>query len=144
MPVHRHAHWLLRAPLVAVFVYHGSTKLQDLDGMAGMLGFSKAVILLTALLEIGGSVLLVVGGLGPDIATRLGAAAYLPVMIGAIAKFHWPQWSFVASKAHPMGGMEFQVTVAMLAVYFLAVGNTTAGRRGVVRDGERAAERVAG
>lgn len=36
---------------------------------------------------------------------------------------HRGQWSFVASESHPMGGMEFQVVLTLIALYFVAKGN---------------------
>jgi putative oxidoreductase len=57
-----------------------------------------------------------------DLVTRLAGWAAAPVMLGAIAMVHWPQWSFVATEAKPMGGMEFQVTLLFLAIYFIATG----------------------
>ena len=44
-------------------------------------------------------------------------------MLGAIAMVHWPRWSFVASDTHPMGGMEFQVTLVLVSLYLLIKGN---------------------
>ena len=38
---------------------------------------------------------------------------------------HWGQWHFAASETHPMGGMEFQFTLLMIALYFVIVGNGT-------------------
>ncbi len=35
----------------------------------------------------------------------------------------WPQWSFVPSESHPMGGMEFQVLLLLTSLYFLVKGN---------------------
>jgi putative oxidoreductase len=47
----------------------------------------------------------------------------VPVMIGAIVMVHWGQWSFVATETHPRGGMEFQMVLLLLALWFAAVGN---------------------
>ena len=44
-------------------------------------------------------------------------------MIGAILKFHWGRWAFNPTDAHPMGGLEFQVTLLLLALYFVFAGN---------------------
>jgi putative oxidoreductase len=55
--------------------------------------------------------------------TRLGALMMLIVIIGAIVMVHWGRWSFVPSESHPMGGMEFQVTLALILLYFLIKGN---------------------
>jgi putative oxidoreductase len=44
-------------------------------------------------------------------------------MLGAIAMVHWPRWSFVPSETHPMGGMEFQVVLMLLGLFFALRGN---------------------
>jgi len=31
---------------------------------------------------------------------------------------HWEQSSFVSTETHPMGGMEFQVLLLLMALYF--------------------------
>ncbi|HBG95692.1 MAG TPA: hypothetical protein DDY14_10325, partial [Chromatiaceae bacterium] len=58
-----------------------------------------------------------------DWITRLAALATVPVLIGAIVMVHWGQWSFVATESQPMGGMEFQVTLLLTALYFVIRGN---------------------
>ena len=67
------------------------------------------------------------GGFGAgrlsDLATRLGAALNIPVMIGAIVMVHWGRWNFVPSETHPMGGMQFQVVLALVMAYLLIIGN---------------------
>ena len=122
-----HAHWLLRAALASVFIYHGVLKLMNLEGFASMLPISYTQTLLVALAEAGGGLLLLLGGFRndrlSDLATRIGAALNIPVMIGAIAIVHWGRWNFVPSESHPMGGMEFQVVLALLMVYFVLTGN---------------------
>ena len=82
------------------------------------------VLLLVALAETAGGILILVGGFLSDIVTRVGALLIVPVMLGAIAMVHWPQWSFAPSETHPMGGMEFQVTLTLLALYFVIKGNS--------------------
>ena len=57
--------------------------------------------------------------------TRLGAAMIIPVMLGAIVMVHWGQWNFLPSQTHPIGGMEFQVVLLLVSLYFVAKGNTT-------------------
>ena len=116
-------HWLLRIALASVFLYHGITKFPAAAGLVQMLGMPVFLVYLLALMETLGGLLILVGGLGSDLATRLGGLLLAPVMIGAIAKVHWGQWSFVASPSHPMGGMEFQFVLLSLAVYFLLRGN---------------------
>lgn len=118
-----HAHWLLRIALASVFLFHGLTKFPQLQGMAEMMGMPVFMIALVALAETAGGALILVGGFGPDWATRLGGLLMAPVMIGAIAMVHWGQWSFAPSETHPMGGMEFQFTMLMIALYFVIVGN---------------------
>jgi putative oxidoreductase len=118
-----HAHWLLRAGFASVFLFHGVGKFADLDGFAGMMGLPVFIAILVGLAEVGGGLALIAGGfLRSDMLTRLGALATIPVLIGAIALVHWGQWSFVASETHPMGGMEFQVVLLMIALFFLIAG----------------------
>nr|WP_290666141.1 hypothetical protein [Ardenticatena sp.] len=68
--------------------------------------------------------MLVGGFLSNDIVTRVGGLLLIPPMVGAIAKVHWGQWSFVPSETHPMGGMEFQTTLLLLAIFFVLTGNS--------------------
>lgn len=127
--VSHHAHWVLRAALASVFVYHGFDKFMG-DGIAG---FAQAMDLpwilglLVALGEIGGGLLILVGAvLGPVLgpwATRLGALAMIGIMLGAIFMVHWGQWHFMATSTHPLGGMQFQVTLLLVAVYLFIKGN---------------------
>ncbi|MEN8131959.1 MAG: DoxX family protein [Pseudomonadota bacterium] len=122
-----HAHWLLRAALATVFVYHGTLKLSNLDGFAQMLPISYAETVLVALAEFVGGLLILIGGFGrqrlSDLATRIGAAMQIPVMLGAIALVHWGRWNFVPTEEFPMGGMQFQVTLALVALYLVITGN---------------------
>jgi putative oxidoreductase len=118
-----HAHWLLRAGFASVFLFHGVGKFADLGGFAGMMGLPVFIAVLVALAEVGGGLALIAGGfLRSAVLTRLGALAAIPVLIGAIVLVHWGQWSFVASETHPMGGMEFQVVLLMIALFFLITG----------------------
>ena len=124
-----HAHWLLRAGLASVFLFHGVQKflVMGIDGFAGMMGMPWIVAAAVALAEVlaGAGILAGSAVRGPlgDLATRLSGLAIAPVMIGAIAMVHWGQWSFVASETHPMGGMEFQVVLLLLGLYFVVRGN---------------------
>lgn len=56
------AHWLLRIGLVSVFLYHGLLKFSNLQGFADMLPISYFEVVLVALAEVGGSLLLLLGG----------------------------------------------------------------------------------
>ena len=118
-----HAHWLLRVALASVFLFHGIGKFMDLAGTAQMMG-GMPMAVLAAVMETGGGVLILAGGFGNDLLTRLGGLLIAPVMVGAIAMVHWGQWSFAPSDTHPMGGMEFQVTLLLIALYFVLVGNS--------------------
>lgn len=122
------AHWLLRMALASVFVYHGVLKLQNLEGFAQMLPISYAEVVLVAFAETGGGLLVLAGGFRDnrvsDLATRIGAALNIPVMIGAITIVHWGQWNFVPSETHPMGGFEFQAVLLLLMLYLVVTGNT--------------------
>lgn len=89
-----------------------------------MMGLPVAVALLVALAEVGGGLAVLIGpALRRDWLTRVGGLVTVPVMIGAIAMVHWGQWSFVASDTHPMGGMEFQVVLLALGLWFALTGN---------------------
>ena len=121
------AHWLLRFALASVFIYHGVLKFLNLEGFAQMLPISYLQVVLVAAAETAGGLLILIGGLGTsnlfNLATRVGAALNIPVMIGAIAMIHWGRWNFVPSETHPMGGMEFQAVLLLIMLYFVIVGN---------------------
>ncbi|MEA3413018.1 MAG: DoxX family protein [Pseudomonadota bacterium] len=125
------AHWFLRAGIVSVFLYHGILKLMNLQGFADMLPISYAEVLLVALAEVGGSLLIILGGFGndrvSDALTRVGAFLNLPVMIGAVAMVHWGRWNFLPSESHPAGGMEFQVVLGLIMLYIVFTGNKGIG-----------------
>lgn len=120
------AHWLLRISVVSVFLYHGILKFSNLQGFATMLPISFTEVVFVALANVG-SALIILGGFRndtlSDLATRIGAAFNIPVMIGAIGLVHWGRWNFVPTDTHPMGGMEFQVTLALLMLYLVITGN---------------------
>jgi len=84
---------------------------------------SMVMAVLAAVLETGGGALVLIGGAGNDLLTRLGGLFITPVMLGAIFMVHRGQWRFAATETHPMGGMEFQFTLLMIALYFVFVGN---------------------
>jgi len=124
----RHAHWALRIAILSVFLYHGLDKLGNLAGFAEMAEMPIVMALMVALAETTGSILVFIGGFLKDWVTRLGAAVIIPVMLGAIFMVHWGQWHFMATETHPMGGMQFQVTLTLVLVYLLIVGNGVPGR----------------
>ena len=122
-----HAHWLLRIAIASVFLFHGLLKFANLDGFAAMLPISYTEVVLVALAETGGALLLILGGFGAgrffDITTRIGALLNVPVMVGAIAIVHWGQWNFLPSQTHPVGGIEFQVVLMLIMFYLAVTGN---------------------
>ena len=106
-------------------LYHGPGKLLD-QSMAAMMGLPAWVWMLVGLAEVAGGLGFVVGGIlkgdNADKVTRLSGLALIPVMLGAIFMVHWPQWSFMATESHPMGGMEFQVLILAVAIYAAFTG----------------------
>ena len=128
----KNAHWLLRIALASVFVYHGLLKLSNLEGFAQMLPISYTQVVLVALAEAGGGLLVLFGGFGTtklfDLATRIGAALNIPVMLGAISIIHWGRWNFLPSETHPMGGFQFQAVLLLVMLYLVIVGNRDAVR----------------
>ncbi|MCW8876547.1 MAG: DoxX family protein [Kangiellaceae bacterium] len=119
----RNAHWLLRIALASVFIFHGAGKLIVLQQSAQMLGLSAEVTLLVGLVEVLAAFALLIGPFTNSTITRLGALAIIPIMIGAIAMVHWGRWSFTPAEGYPMGGMEFQVVLTLIATYLLIRGN---------------------
>ena len=123
------AHWFLRIALASVFIYHGMMKFLNLEGTVQMLPISYLEVVLVAAAETGGGLLVLLGAFGngglSDLATRIGAALNLPVMIGAISIVHWGRWNFVPSDTHPMGGFEFQAVLILIMLYFVFAGNRT-------------------
>lgn len=124
------AHWLLRLPFAAIFLSHGIGKLM-MPEMAEMMRLPVALFLTVGTAEVLAGLGAVLGGIPSfpkrDLVTRLAGAAAAPVMLGAIAMVHWPRWSFVATEAKPLGGMEFQVAMLALAAYFMIVGTSRDG-----------------
>ena len=121
------AHFLLRIALASVFIYHGMLKFLNLEGFAQMLPISYLAVVLVAAAETGGGLLVLLGGFRNDaisnLATRIGAALNIPVMIGAIALVHWGQWNFLPSETHPMGGTQFQTVLILIMLYLVITGN---------------------
>lgn len=126
------AHWFLRLPFAGVFLYHGMGKLM-MPEMAASMQMPLALFLTIGAAEALAGIGAIVGGIPAapknDLVTRLSGLAAAPVMLGAIAMVHAPQWSFMPTEAKPMGGMEFQVTLLGIAVYFLLVGAPATTKR---------------
>lgn len=125
--INSNAHWLLRIALASVFLYHGVLKLMNLEGFAQMLPISYSEVVLVALAETVGGLFVLLGGLNSgrlfDLATRIGAALNIPVIIGAISIVHWGRWNFVPSDTHPMGGFEFQAVLLLVLLFLVITGN---------------------
>ncbi len=123
----KNAHWLMRIALSSVFVYHGLLKFANLEGFAQMLPISYLEVVLVAAAETGGGLLVLLGGFRndaiSDLATRIGAALNIPVMIGAITLVHWGRWNFLPSETHPIGGIEFQSVLILIMLYLVFTGN---------------------
>lgn len=120
------AHWLLRLALASVFLFHGLGKVADLGGFAQMTQLPVAVAALVTFAEVAGGIGILAGAFTSSLITRLSALAMIPVLVGAIVMVHGPRWSFVPAEGYPMGGMEFQVVLTLMALYFLIVGNQDA------------------
>ena len=84
------AHWFLRVALASVFVYHGVLKFMNLEGFAQMLPISYLEVVLVATAETVGGLLVLLGGFRndnlSDLATRIGAALNIPVIVGPTAR----------------------------------------------------------
>ena len=117
-----YAHRAIRIAAAGVFLFHGLSKFGNLSGGAEMMGLPVWLWGLVGVLETLGGALILAGGFLPDWATRLGGLFIIPPMLGAIFMVHWPQWSFVPSDTHPMGGMEFQVSMLLLGIFFVLRG----------------------
>jgi len=109
--------------LAGIFIPHGLSKFMMAQAMADGMGMPVIIIYMIGLMELAGGICIVVGAFGRDILTRLAGLLIAVVMLGATMMVHWPQWSFMASEAKPMGGMEFQVFTITVALFFLVRGN---------------------
>ncbi len=117
-------HWLLRGPLAAVFLYHGLEKwLSGIPGFADAMNLPLALAGLIAVVEIAAGIGLLAGRWLGDWVTRISAFAACGILIGAILLVHWGQWHFMPSPSHPMGGLEFQVTLLGVGIYLFVRGN---------------------
>lgn len=118
--------WFIRVPFAAVFAGHGIGKLAMPAASAEMLGLPVFLVVLVGIVEVLAGIGAIAGGV-PKVphrlfVDRLSGLAAVPVLLGAIAMMHWPRWSFVATESHPMGGMEFQVVLLGIALFFLVGG----------------------
>ncbi len=112
----------LRLALAAVFGFHAIDKFAGgVPAFAEMMGLPLAMGWLVALAELAIAVGIVVGAFprvpNADIVTRVAGALTMVVMAGAIVTMHWGNgWHFMQN------GMEFQVTLGLLGLYFVLRG----------------------
>lgn len=123
----RWIHWALRLSIAGTFIFHGLAKFGDLGGGAERFGVPLGIWVVASVLEVLAPIALIAGGLIAtkfgDLLTRIAAAVGAGFLIGAIGLEHWGQWSFAPSDTHPLGGMEFQVALLTMHLYFLLRGN---------------------
>jgi len=114
-----HAHWFLRIGLASVFLYHGGRKWLDLGAAAEGLGMPVLMATLVAIVEVGSVLLILAGGVAKDWMTRVAGLGFAVIMLGAILRVHLQNgWNSIGAL-----GMEFQFTLLMTSLYFVAVGN---------------------
>ena len=106
-----------------MFIFHGIGKVMNLGGFSEMLGLPIGVVALVTFAELAGGIGIIVGAFTKDLITRLAGLAIAPVLLGAIFMVHWGRWNFTPAEGFPMGGMEFQVVLLLMALYFLVMGN---------------------
>jgi putative oxidoreductase len=117
LPGADYAHWLVRAALAGIFLYHGLTKFPSLAAGSEMMGLPFWLWTLVAVVEAAAGLGLLLGGAlrsrTGDLITRASGAGVVAIMIGAIVLVHLGPWS----------GMEFQVLMLAVGGYFLLRGN---------------------
>ena len=112
-----HVHWGLRLSLAATFIYHGLGK-WPADGFAQSFGMPLLVAWAVVVAEVVAGLALIVGAFGKETLTRLGGLIVIVIMVGAIAMVHAQNgWNVMN------GGMEFQVLMLAVGLYFAARGN---------------------
>lgn len=125
---------LLRFGFGVTFIFYGWLKLTGLSGFASnMLGGNMLMASLVTVAELAGGIGILLGfalalagrhALG-DLVTRLAGLAIIPVMLGAIFMVHWPKgFHFMPMDGTPIGGFSYQFMLLMVAIYFLAKGNS--------------------
>jgi putative oxidoreductase len=116
-PLAPHVHWAMRLSLAATFLYHGIGKYPVADFSAAM-GMPVPLAWAVAIAEIVAGVALIVGAFGKETLTRIGGLIVIVIMIGAIGMVHFKNgWNVMN------GGMEFQVLMLAVGLYFAARGN---------------------
>ncbi|MEX2604684.1 MAG: DoxX family protein [Gracilimonas sp.] len=119
------AHWLPRLSLAAIFIYHGFPKVAMAGDVAAMMGMPVFMVLMLGVIEIGGALLFLYGGIGPDWATRIPGILFTGVMIGAIAMVHAQHgWNSLNMGDNGGRGMEFQVLIIAVSLLYTFRGNS--------------------
>lgn len=112
-------HWLPRLALFGIFGYHGLPKLTQSAAMAEGMGMPAIVVLLLGVAELGGAVLILWGGFGPEWATQVAGLIFTVVMVGAIGMVHAQHgWNSIGAM-----GMEFQVLILATSFYLAVKGH---------------------
>lgn len=92
--------------------------------MAAAMGMPTFMVLMLGVVEIGGSLLLLWGGFGPDWATRITGILFTLVMIGAIAMIHAQYaWNSINMGDNGGRGMQFQVLIIATSLLYVFKGN---------------------
>ena len=116
-PLAPHVHWALRLSLAATFLYHGIGKF-PVPAFSEAMGMPVPMVWMVAIAEIIAGVALIVGAFGKEMLTRLAGFIVIVIMIGAIGMVHFKNgWNVMN------GGMEFQVMMLALGLYFATRGN---------------------
>lgn len=115
--IYTHAHWILRLALASVFVYHGIFMLKYVPNSLQNLGIIPFEAITIGLIQVVAPILILLGAVFTVWLARAGCAMLIGLLIYFIIQIHWGQWSFVASKTHPAGGMEFPVVLMAICIY---------------------------
>jgi putative oxidoreductase len=111
---------VVRVVLGVIFFAHGSQKVLGWYGGYGLkgttgyftsIGLPLPIAYLVCFFEFLGGIGLLLGLL-----TRLAALAVAIVMVGAIAKVHWPNGLFINWELKPGQGHGFEVNLAFIAM----------------------------
>ncbi|MBI3104710.1 MAG: DoxX family protein [Candidatus Rokubacteria bacterium] len=111
---------VVRVVLGIIFVAHGAQKVLGWCGGYGLKGTTGYFVSLGLPLPIAYAVCFFefLGGISLTLGllTRLGALAVIIVMIGAIAKVHWPHGFFINWQLAPGKGHGFEANLAFIAM----------------------------
>jgi putative oxidoreductase len=118
------AHWLPRLSLAAIFIYHGFPKVAMTADVSAMMGMPFAMVLMLGIAEIGGALLMLWGGFGPEWTTRIAGLIFTVIMIGAIVMVHAQYgWNSINLGNNGGRGMEFQVLIIAVSLLYAVKGN---------------------